>query len=166
MRCIRRRLRCGEALGLKWAAVDLDNAVLSVTQTVKRVKGKGLLLERTAKTQKSLRMLPFPAFAVTALKNHRERQQQERLLAGDDWREHGLVLTSTIGTPIESRNLLRHFHATLKALAIAPRRFHDLRHTAASLLIAQGASLHDVKRFWGTRRSGLPPTHTATHTCK
>ncbi len=141
-------LRRGEALGLEWAAVDLDKGTLSVTQTVKRVKGKGLLVERSAKTQNSLRMLPLPLFAISSLIAHRDRQEQERILAGERWRERGLVFTSTIGTPLEPRNLLRHFHATLKTLGIL-RRFHDLRHTAASLLIAQGASLHDVKEILG-----------------
>jgi integrase len=142
-------LRRGEALGLEWPAVDLEAGVLSVTQTVKRVKGKGLLIERIAKTPKSLRMLPLPAFAIRALIAHKEQQAQEREFAGDEWREHGLVFTSTVGTPIEPRNLVRHFHATLKAIKIDRRRFHDLRHTVASLLIAQGATLHEVKDILG-----------------
>lgn len=142
-------LRRGEALGLEWSAVDLDAGTVAVTQTVKRIKGKGLLIERIAKTPRSLRMLPLPKFALRVLLEHKERQARERTFAGDDWREHGLVFTSTVGTPIEPRNLVRHFHATLKTLGIERRRFHDLRHTAASLLIAQGATLHEVKEVLG-----------------
>jgi integrase len=142
-------LRRGEALGLEWKAIDLEGRILSITQTVKRINGKGILLERTAKTEKSLRTLPLPSFAVRALFEHKERQAEERAFAGEQWREHGLLFTSTIGTPIDPRNLVRHFHATLKALKIDRRRFHDLRHTAASLLLAQGATLHEVKDILG-----------------
>ena len=121
---------------------------------MKRVKGQGLIVERRAKTEKSLRMLPLPDFAVRCLVAHKERQTQERLAAGEQWQEHGLVFASTAGTPIEPRNLVRHFHATLKLAKIEHRRYHDLRHTAASLLLAQGATLHDVKDILGILRSG------------
>jgi len=142
-------LRQGEVLGLEWNAVDLENAALAVTQTAQRIRGKGMILQRAAKTDKSLRTIPLPAFAVRKLRDHLETQERERIFAGEQWREHGLVFTSSVGTPIEPRSLLRHYHATLKALGIERRRFHDLRHTAASLLLAQGASLHDVKEILG-----------------
>lgn len=142
-------LRRGEALGLEWSGVDLNHGTVSVTQTVKRVKGQGLIVERRAKTEKSLRMLPLPDFAIRHLIAHKERQAQERLAAEERWQEHGLVFASTVGTPIEPRNLVRHFHATLEVAKIDRRRYHDLRHTAASLLIAQGATLHEVKDILG-----------------
>jgi integrase len=142
-------LRRGEALGLSWDAIDLYAATLAVTQTAQRVKGKGIILRQAAKTDKSLRMIPLPLFAVRKLQQHRETQERERKAAGEQWREHGLVFCSSIGTPIEPSNLLRHYHGVLKGLNIAQHRFHDLRHTAASLLLAQGATLHDVKEILG-----------------
>ncbi len=148
-------LRRGEALGLEWNAVDLLTGTLTVTQTVKRLKGKGLVIERIGKTPKSLRMLPIPSFALGVLSEHRERQARERTLAGTAWREQGLVFTSTIGTPIEPRTLGRHFHATLKTLRIDRRRFHDLRHTNASLLLAEDATLFEVKEILGHSQISL-----------
>ena len=148
-------LRRGEALGVEWSAVDFATGTIAITQTVKRIKGKGLLIERIAKTPKSLRMLPLPGFVLRVLEEHRERQARERAFAGEDWQEHGLVFTSTIGTPMEARSLVRHFHATLKTLGIERRRFHDLRHTAASLLIAQGATLHELKEILGHSQISL-----------
>jgi integrase len=142
-------LRRGEALGLEWSAVNLEDSFLAVTQTVKRINGKGLIIERSGKTQKSLRTIPLPCFAVRVLKEHKQLLIREREFAGDQWREHGLVFSTKIGTPIEPRNLVRHFHAILKLVNIERRRFHDLRHTAASLLIAQGATLHEVKEILG-----------------
>jgi integrase len=100
-------------------------------------------------------MLPLPTFVLGLLRQHKERQARERTFAGEDWREHGLVFTSTTGTPIEPRNVVRHFHATLKTLGIERRRFHDLRHTSASLLIAQGATLHEVKEILGHSQIAL-----------
>jgi len=142
-------LRRGEALGLAWDAVDLENGTLAVTQTAARIKGKGIVLRRAAKTDKSLRMIPLSSFAARKLTRHRELQEEEGRFAGEQWREHGLVFASTIGTPLEPTTLRRHFHATLKLLGIDRRRFHDLRHTAASLLLAQGATLHEVKEILG-----------------
>jgi integrase len=134
-------------------AIDLDNGSLSITQTVKRVRRKGLLIERKGKNSKSLRTIPLPRFAIRALSEHKELLSGERNLAGDKWQEHGLVFSTKTGGPIEPRNLVRHLHATLALVKIDRCRSHDLRHTAASLLIAQGATLHEVKRFSGIPRS-------------
>ncbi len=65
------------------------------------------------------------------------------------------MFCSNVGTPIEPSNLSRHFHAVLDSLKIDRRRFHDLRHTAASLLLAQGATLHDVKEILGHSQISL-----------
>ena len=148
-------LRRGEVLGLEWSAVDLAAGTLAVTQTVKRLHGKGLVIERIPKTPQSFRLLPVPLFLLEILREHKERQACERTFAGEGWREHGLVFMSIAGTPIEPRNLGRHFHATLKTLGIERRRFHDLRHTSASLLIGHGATLHEVKEILGHSQIAL-----------
>jgi len=67
-------------------------------------------------------------------------QENERCLAGSKWQETGFVFTTSIGTPIDARSVIRRFHAVLKASALPRIRFHDLRHSAATLLLAQGVS--------------------------
>jgi integrase len=142
-------LRLGEITGAEWSGLDLERGTFEVTQTCQRIKGQGMVMQRVAKTEKSMRTIPLPGFAVAALLRHRQRQAEERQFAGDRWKEHGLLFASTIGTPIEPSNLRRHFHGILKTLGIDHKRIHDLRHTAASLLLAQGATLHEVKEILG-----------------
>jgi integrase len=84
-----------------------------------------------------------------ALRAHRLRQKEERLRAGPAWAETGLVFTTTIGTPLDARNLVRHFHETLQRAGLPRKRFHDLRHTAASLLLAMGTDLRVVQEVLG-----------------
>ena len=81
---------------------------------------------------------PIPEVAADVLKRHRTRQKKERLLAGGDWQESGLVFTSTLGTPLDERNVRRAFKAVLNAAELRKMRIHDLRHTCATLLLAQG----------------------------
>ena len=116
---------------------------------VKDGEKKSRLRMNTPKTEASARAIPLPTFAVEALARHRDGQAAEREFAGDRWTETGLVFTSTIGTPLEPRNVLRQFQSLLDVVEIPRRRFHDLRHTAASLLLAQGATLHEVKEILG-----------------
>ncbi len=148
-------LRLGEALGLKWDDVDLETRELRVRQQLQR-DGKRLLLAEL-KTAKSRRALVLPAVCVDALKRHRTRQLEERLKAGVAWQETGLVFTTfarrggqrRIGTPLDPRNVLRALSAVLKAAGLPHVRFHDLRHSAASLLIAEGVELVEVSMLLG-----------------
>jgi integrase len=90
------------------------------------------------KTERSARTLLLPPILVAKLQAHWQRQQEERIIQGMAWKEHGLVFPSSVGTPLSARNLLRHFKQTLQKAGLPDKRFHDLRHRCASLLLAQG----------------------------
>ena len=146
-------LRMGEALGLRWEDVDLEAGTLRVVVSLQRRKGSLELVE--PKTQQSRRTLPLPAVLLAALKTHRTRQLEERLAAGPAWKDQGLVFPSTVGTPIEPRNLTRHFKNVLQSAGLPNIRFHDLRHTAASLLVAQGVHPRVVMEILGHSQISL-----------
>jgi integrase len=127
-------LRRGEVLGLRWVDVDLNGATITITGGLQRVNN---VLERTPpKTAGSAATLPLPPALVRALRQHHQRQEAERA-ACPDWQEHGYVFPSRIGTPFEPTNLNRHLKALLRRAGLPRIRVHDLRHSCASLLIAQ-----------------------------
>lgn len=130
-------LRKGEALGLRWDDVDLENRRLIIRHQLQRTKAHGLVL-KAPKTDRSRRSIALPDQVVTALRQHRIRQHQERLLAGARWVDSGLVFTTTIGTPIEPTNVNKRFAALVSAAGVPRQRFHDQRHWCATLLLAQG----------------------------
>lgn len=164
-------LRLGEALGLKWDDVDLETGELRVRQQLQR-DGKRLVLAEP-KTMKSRRTLALPKVCLEALKRHRTKQLEERLKAGFSWKDTGLVFTSfanrgagpsrrhpdrnatpvngqrNLGTPLDPRNVLRALGDVLEAAKLPHVRFHDLRHSAASLLIAEGVELVEVSMLLG-----------------
>jgi integrase len=129
-------LRKGEALGLRWDDVDLETGTLSIRFSLQRIDGKLQLVE--PKSAKSRRTIALPALSVSALRLHRARQLEERLAAGSAWQDTGFVFTTPIGTPLDGPNVSRYYHRTLKRIGMPEQRFHDLRHTAASLMLAQG----------------------------
>jgi integrase len=128
-------LRRGEALALRWGEIDFDNATLRVTGSLQRIGGELRLTQ--PKTARSRRVVPLPDVCVDALRAHRAAQAKERLRA-ETWADPDLVFTTTKGTPIEPRNLVRHFEALCRRAGVRKIRFHDLRHTCASLLLVQG----------------------------
>ena len=140
-------LRQGELLGLRWDDVDLESRRLSVRHTLARVAGKLMLLE--PKTDRSRRNLILPDVALAALRAHRTRQRMERLVAGSRWKDSGHVFSTTIGTPIEAAAVTRGFQRALARAGLPHSRFHDLRHAAATFLLAQGFTLEDVKNLLG-----------------
>lgn len=139
-------LRQGELLALCWEDVDLDaQKTLRVRHTLARVNGKLELLE--PKTDRSRRSVALPELVVSVLRAHRTRQRMERLVAGSRWQETGHVFTTTIGTPIEAARVTRSFALALERAGLPRIRFHDLRHAAATFLLAQGFTLEDVKNL-------------------
>ena len=129
-------MREGELLGLRWSDIDFDSDVLAVRQQVQRVRGQWLFSE--PKTAKGRRVITLPESAVGALKRHRARQSEVRLEA-PIWDDHDLVFPNGVGRPIGKWNLLRRSFVPLLERAGLPRiRFHDLRHTAATLLLSLG----------------------------
>jgi integrase len=146
-------LRQVELLGLRWADVDLDRGELRVAQQLQRVGGKLQLLP--LKTDKSRRTVPLAGIALEALKAHRVRQIEERLAAGQLWQDSGLLFTTALGGAVEPRNVVRSFKQLLQRAGLPIIRFHDLRHSAASLLLAAGADLKAVSDLLGHAQIGL-----------
>ncbi len=140
-------LRLGEALGLRWEDVDLDAGALRVRFALQRIDGK--LALKAPKTEKSRRALTMPPSLVAALRAHRVRQLEERLVAGSRWVDSGLVFTNTIGGPLEPSNVLKGFKRLLASAGLPDQRFHDLRHCAASLMLAQGVPMRVVMDVLG-----------------
>jgi integrase len=116
--------------------VDLADGIIVVRQTLQRLNGK--LVFGPVKSNESERVIALPEACLAALRDHRDTQRAERRTDGKDWRESGLVLTTSIGTAIEPRNLNRHFSRLLDRAGLHRIRFHDLRHSCATLLYEQG----------------------------
>lgn len=141
-------LRRGELLGLRWSDVDLDERLVHVRQIAQRLPEVGLIYG-TPKTGKSRRTIPLPARSVKVLRAHRARQAAEMLALGPGSTESGLVFTSSVGTVVEPRNLSRLFEQLIAAVGVRRIRFHDLRHTCASLLLVQGVPARVVMDVLG-----------------
>lgn len=136
-------LRRGELLGLRWSDLDLDTGTAAIGQTVQRAGGK-LQLQDT-KTEDSDSVLPLPDWTWLVLLDHQERQRRERERVAEIWQDHGLVFPSEVGTPMEPRNLNRHFAALREKAGCPDVRLHDLRHTVVSLLMGLGVPPHVVQ---------------------
>ena len=132
-------MRQGELLALKWQDVDLENGKLSMRRTL--TKSGGRLLMGEPKTKKSRRTISLGAGAIRALRAHLARQMEDVQRLGDLYRDEGLVFASKVGTLINPTNLRkRSFASLLKRAGLPPIRFHDLRHTCATLLF--GCDVH------------------------
>lgn len=140
-------LRRGELLGLRWEDVDLVAGRLQVRRIV--VHTQGTLELGEPKTATSRRTIPLASGVITVLREHRERQALERVAAGEAYRGEGFVFASEVGTLTHPRNLERVYYAQLKRSGLRRVRFHDLRHTAASLMILKGVPPKVVSRMLG-----------------
>ena len=140
-------LRRGEALGLRWQDVDLVDGVIFVRQSLQRLGGR--LVFGPVESDESERVIGLPAPCLAALREHKIRQEAERKVTGERWQDFGLVFTTGHGTPIEPRNLNRHFVRLLDAAGLRRVRFHDLRHSCATLLDEQGVPIEKIQDVLG-----------------
>ena len=148
-------LRRGEVLGVRWSDVDLEKRTLHISQSLQRlltgsdVKGKKSALQ-TTKTDGSRRSIALPDSVIRALKARRVKQAEERLAAGAEWKDCGLVFTTATGRAVEPKVLHREYKSLLKKAELPTTlRFHDLRHSAASLLLAEGVHPRAIMELLG-----------------
>ncbi|MGA5642809.1 tyrosine-type recombinase/integrase [Streptomyces cinereoruber] len=154
---LRTGLRKGELLGLRWEDVDLNGGTASIRRTLQRTRTAGLTTLPT-KTISSERRIALPAACVASLNEHRDRQAKEKQQAGAEWVDHGLVFARPDGHPIEPSTLTRHFNALLRCSRLRAIRFHDLRHSTATLLLEQGVELVVIKELLGHAHIGVTAT--------
>ena len=132
-------MRQGQLLGLRWQDVELDHGSLAVVRNLQPLPGLGLTSTKRQKTEGSRHRVELGVLALEALKAHKTRQVDERSLAGATWEDHDLVFPHVLGGPMTRYQLVIQGFEPLLAAAALPRiRFHDLRHTTATLLLSQG----------------------------
>ena len=146
-------MRQGEILGLQWHDVDLDAKRLFVRHALQRVEGKPILIE--PKTARSRRFIALAPSVTRQIQAQRDRYNQIAAEHGDDWNPMMFVFPSTHGTPLDGHNVTRSFQAALDGAGLPHMRFHDLRHTCASFLLAQGASMRVIMEQLGHSQISL-----------
>ena len=166
-------LRLGEVLGLQWSAVDLENGAIRVERALETIGRDRTLV--ALKSKESRRTVRLPEFVRMALVSHRQMQRERQLLAGGRWRVEGssFVFTTRDGRPLDGGNVTRdlkrllthtwlggqpdckHARVTARECAdcgaehLPPLSFHALRHSCASILLAQGVPVRDVAEILG-----------------
>jgi len=147
-------LRRGELLGLTWndLALDATPPRLTVRRTLQRVQGVGLTVE-DVKTPRSRRTLYLPAPVVESLRRHQDRQKAQRAAAGPLWEVQplglDLIFRSPAGSSIDPMNFTHATYRAAQAAGLGKWSPHELRHSAASLLLAQGVPLKVVSDTLG-----------------
>lgn len=129
-------LRRGELLGLRWQDLDLDKGLLHVRQSLVALKGRPVIQQ--PKTDRGRRTLELTPELVAIIKCHRAQQAKAKLSLGQEYRDHGMVFPTLFGAPMAPRLLTRQFERRLAATGLPRIRFHDLRHTFASLAFPNG----------------------------
>lgn len=147
-------LRQGEVLGLPWDAVDLDAGTLTVRQALQRRAGVGLVIVEP-KSRAGRRTISLPRPLVDALRSHRAAQLEERLCAGSEWQDSGLVFAQPNGRPIDPRADHRQWQALLARAGVEPTRLHNARHTSATVMLGLGVPPRVVMQILGHSQISL-----------
>ncbi len=142
-------MRLGELQALRWRSVDLERRRLQVVATYQG-NVAGLPVFGEPKTAKSKRGVHLTELATSALRAHRARQAEQRLLAGPAWTDVDLCFTNGLGRPLDGDNLRRRsFARLLERAGLPPMRFHSLRHGVATLLMADGVPIKAISELLG-----------------
>jgi integrase len=149
-------LVCGarqmELAGLQWADLDWARGTLHIRRQLSR-KGEKFCTQKTRAARRTIALGPG---TIAVLRAHKELQTQERIQAGRAWQEYDLMFTSKVGTGLHPKNLVdRYFRPLVKAAGVPEIRFHDLRHTAASIMLSRGVQLIGVSKILGHARPSI-----------
>ena len=147
-------LRRSEAIGLKWDAIDFDQNTITIRHTVTScdLDGKRILVAAdTTKTKSSMRTLPLVPFMRERLLALKDEQEDNRRLCGRSYIKDyiGYVCVNEIGDLIKPHYVTESFPKLLKANGLRPVRYHDLRHSCASLLLANGVPMKQIQEWLG-----------------
>jgi integrase len=144
-------MRRGEALGLRWQDVNWERGTVHISQTVapdKSDRGRAVI-QQGAKTNADARSVRLTGETIAVLKAHRDRQAFQRQAAGDSWQDHGLIVCTGTGTPINPNNVTRSYNRLVMLSGVPRIRVHDMRHTAATMLLRAGVSAKIVSERLG-----------------
>jgi integrase len=146
-------MRQGEMLGLRWKDVDLAAGQLTVAvilQYVKQPDGTTRPILKQPKAPHSRRTIALTPGMTEDLRAHRQRQRLERIALGPAWTDRDLVFCNEVGRPLHPKSVShRLHHRLLRQLGLPIIRFHDLRHTAATILLGRGVNPKIVSSMLG-----------------
>ena len=131
--------RRGEALGLRWIDIDLENYNAAIVQSLQRVKGQGLVFQ-APKSAKSRRGISLDSDTVDMLREHRGKQLLKYVELDGAFFDQGLVFPGPLGAPIDPSVLTRTFEKLVRRMGLTNTSLHDLRHFHATLLLEQGTN--------------------------
>jgi integrase len=140
--------RIGELLALRWQEVDLDRGSIQIVRTQRFFKGQGIVAGQP-KTARSRRPIAMSPDAAAVLVEHRRLQLEHRLVAGPAYDNRDLVFADGIGRPVYDSTVRRSFYAIVRQAGLPHLRIHDLRHTAATLMLQAGVNAKVVSERLG-----------------
>ena len=142
-------LRRGELLGLRWCDVDFDSETITIVQAASYVKGRGVF-DDTPKNETSARPIKLSRMVFAMLRDYKSWQDEQRVNCGDQWKDDGgRVFTSDDGGRIHPDSLTKWFEAFIRRHDFPDVHLHSLRHTAASIMIADGIHIVTVSKRLG-----------------
>ena len=142
--------RRSEVIGLKWSAVDFENDTITIDHTITQINGKLIIRDKT-KTKSSKRTLPLEPIVKSFLIELKEKQEKNRELCGDSYNKDYLeyICVDNCGNIIRPDYVTETFLKLLKRKNLKIIRFHDLRHTCASILLKNGANMKEIQAWLG-----------------
>ena len=147
-------MRMGELFGLRWSDLQWISGRIYVRRQVQYVPGHGWSFVEP-KTRSGRRTIKLGEGVLQALQEHLVRQQEERTAVGERWVENELIFPSKTGTPMDASNLRLDFYQVLQNAGLPKIRFHDLRHTAASLMLNHGIPVIVVSKILGHSKPSI-----------
>jgi len=151
---IKTGLRMGELLGLQWGDLQWVSGRLYVQRQLQDIRGQGYVFQ-DPKTRAGRRTILLGEGTLQAFREHREYQQLQKAFVGDRWQENDLIFPSKIGTSLDASNLRLDFNRVIARAGVPKVRFHDLRHTAASLMLNNGIPVIVVSRILGHSKPSI-----------